>query len=93
MSAYQRRCDIADPTDLACRTALHPMRPDSKLMSIQFENKSQPVFDSDKFLVGDASDELAEPFGCNGGGLLDQDLGLLVVDRDRRTKDSWWRRT
>jgi hypothetical protein len=63
-----------------------------QLMSIEFEDESQPLVDGDKFLVGDTSDEFAEPLVCNGGGLLDQDLGLLVIDCDRRTKDTWWRR-
>ncbi len=58
-------------------------------MSIQCQGQSQPVVDSDKFLVGDTSDKLAESFRCNGGGLLYQDLGLLLVDCDRRTKNAW----
>ena len=62
-------------------------------MSIQFEDKSQPVVDGDQFLVGQTSYELAEPFVCDGGRLLDQDLGLLVINCDRRTKDTWWRGT
>ncbi len=61
-------------------------------MSIQFEDKSQRVVESDEFPVGDTSDELAEPLVSNSGGLLDQDLGFLVIDCDCRTKDTWWRR-
>ena len=61
-------------------------------MSIQFVDKSQPVVESNKFLVGDTSDELAEPLVSNSGGLLDQDLGLFVIDCNRWTKDTWWRR-
>jgi hypothetical protein len=46
------------------RTAARHLREwNSKLMSIEFEYKSQPVVDGDKFLVGDTSDELADRSG------------------------------
>jgi hypothetical protein len=65
--------------------------------SIQFEDKSQPVVDGDKFLVGDTSDEFVEPFGCNGGGFLDQNLvcssSIVIrvdeVARRQRGLDEW----
>ena len=49
-------------------------------MSIEFEDKSQRVVDGDKFLVGETCNELAQPFGHNGEGVLDQGLGLLVIN-------------
>lgn len=61
-------------------------------MSIEFEDESQTIIERYQLLVCHASDELAEPFGRNGRRLLDQDLTLFIVDRDRRTKDAWRRR-
>lgn len=57
--------------------------------SIELEDESQSVIEREQLLVGHPSNEVAEPFRRDGRRLFDQDLGLFIVDRDRRTKDTW----
>jgi len=59
-------------------------------MSVEFEDESQRLVERCEFVVVQASDELAETFWRDSRGLFDEDLGLLVVDRDRRSKYTRW---
>lgn len=52
----------------------------------QLDVKLQPVGDGDSFLVSDTCDELVEPFACDGGNLLDKDLGLLIIKESVRLR-------
>ena len=57
-------------------------------MSVEFEDESQPIIKRYQLLVCHASNEFAEPFWRDDRRLLDQDLSLFIVDRNRWTKDA-----
>jgi hypothetical protein len=61
--------------------------------SIKLEYEAQGVVDRHDFIVLEPPDELAETLMSNGGCLLDEDLRVVTVDRDRRAKDPRRRRT
>ena len=63
-----------------------PSDSDAAADSVQFEGEPKCVVDGGEFVATDSTDELPEPFGCDGRGLLDEDLRLLVANRNRWTK-------
>lgn len=61
--------------------------------SVKLEHEAEGVVDSHEFVVVDSSDEIAEPFVRYCGRLLDEDLGVVPIDRDGRPEDPRRRRT
>jgi len=60
--------------------------------SAQLEDEAEGVVNRFEFVVWESSDEFAEAFVGYFGCLLDEDLGVVTVDRDRGTKDPRRRR-
>jgi len=55
--------------------------------SVKLEHEAEGVVNSHEFVLADSSDELAEPLVRYCGRLLDEDLGVVPIDRDSRPED------
>ena len=63
--------------------------PHHRAKSVELQRQAERSVNGFQLGAADVADELTQTFWRDCGGLLDQDLRLVLPDGDRGTKDAW----